>query len=133
MKSDIGHIGINLSNSKKSFRFWKDIFYYLGFKVTEDGRHFDASDGRSYFCINVTGNDYKKKGFHRKRTGLNHVAFRVASRKLVDKFVSGFLVPRNIRPLYGGSKMYPEYAKGYYAVYFEDPDRIKIEVAYEPL
>jgi hypothetical protein len=29
--------------------------------------------------------------------------------------------------LYGGPKEYPEYRKGYYAVYFEDPDRIKLE------
>ncbi|TMI54977.1 bleomycin resistance protein, partial [Candidatus Bathyarchaeota archaeon] len=26
-----------------------------------------------------------------------------------------------------GPKEYPEYRKGYYAVYFEDPDRIKLE------
>jgi hypothetical protein len=32
--------------------------------------------------------------------------------------------------LYGGAKEY-DYAPGYYAVYFEDPDRIKVEVAFE--
>lgn len=134
MEATIGHIGINLSNSTKSFRLWKDLFHYFDFKILEEtSRHFDASDGRSYFCINVTGRDYKKEGFHRKRTGLNHVAFRVPSHELVDQFVSEFLVPRSIQPLYGGAKMYPEYVKGYYAVYFEDPDRIKIEVVYEPL
>jgi len=132
MKATIGHIGINVSNSTKSFRFWKDIFRYFGFKIIEEGRHFDASDGRSYFCVNVTQKEFTKPGFHRKRTGLNHIAFRISSGKLVDKFVSEFLKPRKIKPLYDGAKMYPEYVKGYYAVYFEDPDRIKVEVAYEP-
>jgi catechol 2,3-dioxygenase-like lactoylglutathione lyase family enzyme len=80
----------------------------------------------------VTGKDHKKDGFHRKRTGLNHVAFRVLSGELVDRFVSEFLGPRSSQPLYGGAKKYPEYVEGCYAVYFEDPDRIKIEVVYEP-
>lgn len=133
MKATIGHIGINLSNSAKSFRFWKDLFRYFDFKIAEEDSHFDASDGKSYLCVSVTKKEYKKNGFHRKRTGLNHIAFRVSSRKPVDQFVSEFLVPRKIKPLYGGAKMYPEYAEGYYAVYFEDPDRIKIEIAYEPL
>jgi hypothetical protein len=35
--------------------------------------------------------------------------------------------------LYEGPGEYPEYHRGYYAVYFEDPDRIKLEVAYVPL
>lgn len=75
---------------------------------------------------------YKTKGFHRKQTGLNHVAFAVSSPKKVDQFVKEFLVAHKIQPLYSGAKAYPEYAKGYYAVYFEDPDRIKIEVAFDP-
>jgi hypothetical protein len=34
--------------------------------------------------------------------------------------------------LYGGPREYPEYAAAYYAVFFEDPDRIKLEVAHVP-
>lgn len=134
MKATIGHTGINLSNSGKSFKLWKDLLDYLGFKITEEGKsHFDASDGQGYLCVSVTGKKYSVDGFHRKRTGLNHIAFRVSSSELVDQFVSEFIAPRNIDTLYGGAKAYPEYVKGYYAVYFEDPDRIKVEVVYEPL
>ena len=50
---------------------------------------------------------------------------------MVDSFVEGFLSPRRIETLYGGAKAYPDYGQSYYAVYFEDPDRIKIEVVYE--
>lgn len=134
MKATIGHIGINLSNSSKSFSLWKELLNYLGFKIMEAGKsHFDATSGGSYLCVSVTGKKYLAHSFHRKRTGLNHIAFRVSSAKLVDQFVANFLVPRKIQPLYGGARAYPEYVKGYYAVYFEDPDRIKIEVVYEPL
>ena len=133
MKATLGHVGINLSNSGKSFKFWKDLLNYLDFKIMEEGSgHFDASDGKSYLCVSVTGGKYKTDGFHRKRTGLNHIAFNVSSKELVDQFVSEFLNPKNIQSLYGGAKAYPEYVEGYYAVYFEDPDRIKVEVVYDP-
>jgi len=70
---------------------------------------------------------YKELGFHRRRVGLNHIAFEAKSKADVDRLHSEFLVPRSIKVLYGGPKEYPEYRKGYYAVYFEDPDRIKLE------
>ena len=134
MKATIGHVGINLSHGAKSFQFWKELLLYLGFEFAEESdTHFDAKDGNSYLCINATGKEYRQHDFHRKQTGLNHIAFRVSSPEEVDTFVSGFLAPRGIEPLYGGAQAYPEYADGYYAVYFEDPDRIKIEVVYEPV
>lgn len=131
MKATLGHFGINLSNEETSFPFWKDLLTHLGFTLKLDGNHFDASDGHAFLCFSVTKAGHRQPAFHRKRTGLNHVAFSVASPKVVDDFVKEFLQPRNIPQLYGGAKAYPEYAPGYYAVYFEDPDRIKVEVAYE--
>ncbi|MDD9899696.1 MAG: VOC family protein [Alphaproteobacteria bacterium] len=134
IKASIGHVGINLSNAGESFKLWKDLALYLGFKISaEEERHFDAGDGKSYICVNVTEDQYKADGFHRKRTGLGHIAFRVSSPEEVDAFVRDFLEPRKIQSLYGGAKEYPQYMPGYYAVYFEDPDRIKIEIVYEPL
>jgi len=63
---------------------------------------------------------YKELGFHRRRVGLNHIAFQAKSKADVDRLHSEFLVPRSIKVLYGGPKEYPEYRKGYYAVYFEN-------------
>lgn len=133
MKATIGHIGINLSGSLKSFQFWKDLLHYFGVIFTEEQKyHFDAKSGKTYLCVTAVEKNYKKDGYHRKRIGLNHVAFRLPSPKQVDQFVSEFLEPRGIKSLYGGPRMYPEYTKGYYAVYFEDPERIKIEIVFEP-
>ena len=70
---------------------------------------------------------FREVGFHRKRVGLNHIAFRAESREEVDRFHQQFLVPRRIAVLYGGPREYPEYGAGYHAVYFEDPDRVKLE------
>lgn len=79
-----------------------------------------------YFVI------FKQNYFHRKNTGVNHMAFKVNSREDVDKFYGEFLKDRNMGTLYGSPKEFPEYAKGYYAVFFEDPDRIKLEVLFMP-
>jgi catechol 2,3-dioxygenase-like lactoylglutathione lyase family enzyme len=133
MKATIGHIGINLSNNAEPFRFWKELLGYLEFRIVEAGDdHFDADDGVSYLCVSVTDKKFHGAGFHRKRTGLNHVALNVAAPAQVDRFVQEFLVPHQITRLYGGTRAYPDYAPGYYAVYFEDPDRIKVEIAYDP-
>lgn len=64
--------------------------------------------------------------------GLNHIAFHADSRNMVDQFYKQFLLPRKVPVLYGGPKEYPWYSRGYYSVYFEDPDRIKLELAHVP-
>lgn len=133
LRARLGHVGINCSNSGRSFRFWKDLLGFLGFSITAEKNHFDASDGTVSLCVQVAAKKATRAGFHRQATGLNHIAFRVASRTQVDEFVEAFLKPRRIESLYGGAKSYPEYGDGYYAVYFEDPDRIKIEVVFEPV
>ncbi len=129
MKTTLSHIGINLSSEEKCFPFWQDLLTYLEFTLMLDGNHFDANDGHTFLCFSTTKARYLDPPFHRKRTGLNHIAFSVASRQEVDQFVKEYLKPRNIPALYSGAKEY-DYTPGYYAVYFEDPDRIKVEVAF---
>jgi catechol 2,3-dioxygenase-like lactoylglutathione lyase family enzyme len=131
VKANVGHIGINVSNENESFDFWKSILGFFEFHITPDGNHFDATDGHTYLCVQVTKPGHLEPTFHRKRTGLSHIAFRVKSAEMVDQFVSDFLVPRGIAPLYEGAMTPTGYPPGYYAVYFEDPDRIKVEVVYE--
>jgi catechol 2,3-dioxygenase-like lactoylglutathione lyase family enzyme len=65
-------------------------------------------------------------GYHRKRVGLNHLAFRAASRAQVDELrqwvrQAGYPMLYEDKYPYAGGP-------GYYAVYCEDPDRIKVEV-----
>jgi catechol 2,3-dioxygenase-like lactoylglutathione lyase family enzyme len=60
------------------------------------------------------------------------VAFRVDRREDVDRFRAEFLAPRGLGTLYGTPREFPEYRPGYYAVFFEDPDRLKVEVVHIP-
>ena len=131
MKASVYHLELNVSDPKISFPFYKDLFAYLGFRITyEDKIIFGASNGELSFWIKKTEDKYKKNIYHRKNPGLNHLAFKVESQEDVDKFYKEFLVPRKTPILYNSPKKFPEYSGDYYAVYFEDPDRIKLEVVY---
>jgi catechol 2,3-dioxygenase-like lactoylglutathione lyase family enzyme len=93
---------------------------------------FGATNGSTDLWIMQADPRYAGRTFHRKAAGINHIAFRVAAPAEVDRFAEQFLAARTIPTLYGGPREYPEYHPGYYAVFFEDPDRLKLEVAYVP-
>jgi len=132
MNTFLEHIGINVSNPKLSFPFYKDLFEYFDYKIIKDNDRCLAvrKKGTPDFWLHATEEGYIANKFHRKNTGLNHFAFHVSSREEVDKFYNEFLKPRNIKSLYNTPKPFPQYEPDYYAVYFEDPDRIKLEVCF---
>ncbi len=84
------------------------------------------SQGNSYLCFLEAESDYLATGYHRKRIGLNHLAFHGKSRAHVDE-IAAWVKEAGYTLLY--QDKYP-YASGpnYYALYCEDPDRIKVEV-----
>jgi len=134
MDAFLEHIIVNVSDPKVSFPFYKDFFGYFEHKVIafEEGDHIgfrNKNKGSADFWIVATDQKYIKNGFHRKNTGVNHFCFHVSSKEEVDRFHEEFLKPRGIKTLYDSPKPFPEYTPDYYAVFFEDPDRIKLEVA----
>ena len=134
MKTSIHHIHLNVSSAKKSLPFYKDLLGYLGYRIVDESpEHMGTSNGTTDLWIVQFRRNRLKCPFHRKDVGLNHIAFRVGSKKAVDQFAQKYLAPREIKPLYRSPRLFPEYRKGYYALYFEDPDRVKLEVVYFPV
>jgi len=132
MKTSLYHIQLNVSDAKKSLPFYKELFAYLEYKIIDESpEHIGASNGTIDFWIIETETAHKPAGFNRKNTGINHLAFNVGSKENVDKFCEEFLKVRGTPILYDSPKIFPEYSPDYYAVYFEDPDRIKLEVMYK--
>jgi catechol 2,3-dioxygenase-like lactoylglutathione lyase family enzyme len=126
-RGNIRHVEINVSNFERSKAFYQGFLSWVGFKQIVGGKNFAGwSNGEAGIFVTYLER-YKDSGFHRAHVGLNHIAFRAKSKADVDRLHTEFLVPRSIKVLYGGPKEYPEYRKGYYSVYFEDPDRIKLE------
>ena len=73
---------------------------------------------------------YAGATFSKDRVGLCEVAFRAESRAQVDALA------RDVTG-WGGTildppREYPEYVPGYYAVFFADPDGIKLELVHIP-
>src|SRR5258707_582510 len=64
------------------------------------------------------------------RVGLHHLAFRARSRTDVDQF-HRFLAREEITILDTPSE-YPQYGREYYAVFFADPDGMKLELVHFP-
>ena len=133
MKASVYHIQINAGSAKKSLLFYKKLLGYFEYKIIDESKgHIGMSNGSVDFWIIETEKKHKEKTYHRKASGLNHVAFRVSSKEDVDRFAKEFLRKENVKTLYDSPRDYPEYTKEYYAVFFEDPDRVKLEVAYVP-
>jgi len=133
VKAHVYHVQINVHDAAVSLPFYKDLLGRLEYRVVHDEpRVCGFSNGTTDLWFIATDAAHARHGFHRKRAGINHLAFRVDRREEVDRFRDEFLVPRRMAPLYGTPREFPEYARGYYAVFFEDPDRLKLEVAHVP-
>jgi catechol 2,3-dioxygenase-like lactoylglutathione lyase family enzyme len=129
MNAYIDHVSLNVGNLEKSKVFYDSFLTFLGFIRHPTDGWVNEYNG---IWINQVDEKYASASYHRKRIGMSHLAFRVDSKQEVDEFYEQYLIANRIPVLYGDPKEYPKYAKGYYAVYFEDPDRIKLEVMHLP-
>ena len=121
------HVEINVSNLQRSAEFWGGLLGYLGYEPHQNWpTGLSWRKGGMYIVLVQTESDYLEPRYHRKYTGLNHLAFHAESRQQVDE-LADLLTTRGSHVLY--EDLHP-YAGGaeHYAVFFEDPDRLKVEV-----
>jgi catechol 2,3-dioxygenase-like lactoylglutathione lyase family enzyme len=121
------HLEINVSNLSKSIEFWGWFLLELGY---EQYQKWDSGIswkyGGTYLVFVQVDERFLDVSYHRSRVGLNHLAFHAKSMELVEE-ITEKLNARGISILY--QDKHP-YAGGpqHYAVFFEDPDRIKVEL-----
>jgi catechol 2,3-dioxygenase-like lactoylglutathione lyase family enzyme len=133
MKSALYHLQINVRDPAVSIPFYRTLFGYLEYTtLMEMPDMLGVSNRGTDVWVIATASDRRDVPFHRKNAGLNHLAFGVRARDDVDRFVREFMTPHAVAPLYDSPREYSEYRQGYYAVFFEDPDRLKLEVAHVP-
>lgn len=126
-KGLIHHIEIYVSNLKDSIDFWGWLLEELGYEIFqtwEQGQSWKL--GESYIVLVQAEERFLDVPYHRCRVGLNHLAFHAESREQVDKMTKelkqrGVNIPYSDKHPFAGGE-------GYYAIYFEDPDRIKVEL-----
>ena len=122
------HIEIYVSNLNASKTFWSSVLSILGYEMSdqwEDG--FTLKDGEdAYLTFVQVLEKYSSNTFHRCNTGLNHLAFEVKDRESVDN-LKLYCTQNNIRCLYEERYPFANGGNDYYALFVEDPDRIKVE------
>ena len=133
MRASLYHVQLNVADAVVSIPFYRALFGYFEYTtIMETTDLLGVSNGGTDFWVIAVPSDRRGIRFHRKNVGVNHLCFGVKERADVDRFVTEFMTPHELRPLYDSPREYPEYHAGYYAVFLEDPDRLKIEVAHVP-
>jgi len=118
---------IYVSDLKSSIDFWGWFLEYLGyrpFQSWESGHSWKL--GKTYIVFVQAEERFMDIPYHRCRVGLNHLAFHADSREQVDDMTKK-LEGNGVKILYSDKHPFAGGEK-HYAVYFEDPDRIKVEL-----
>jgi len=122
------HIEIYVSDLECSVAFWEWLlvgeFGYERFQQWDHGISFKQDD--TYLVFVQTDPAFLDIDYHRKRTGLNHLAFWAESRNRVDELTEKLRV-RDVHILYEDTHPYAG-GPDHYAVFCEDPDGIKVEI-----
>jgi catechol 2,3-dioxygenase-like lactoylglutathione lyase family enzyme len=125
--SMLHHVEIYVSNLEKSVEFWGWLLTELGYEQYQKWELGISWKCQETYLVFVQAEErFLDVPYHRCRVGLNHLAFHATSREQVDE-ITEILIKKQIRILYREKHPYAG-GPGYYAVFFEDPDRIKVEL-----
>ncbi|WP_297091993.1 VOC family protein [uncultured Draconibacterium sp.] len=136
MQPVIDHIEITVKDLNEAITFYDYFLPLVGFNLKNKAQAFIASHDKQVveythpnFAIALTSprESLKNEQVHRRRPGaLHHLAFKAEKRADVD-FIYHQLLAFNAN-IVAPPQLYPEYHQNYYAVFFKDPDGIKLEV-----
>lgn len=116
----IDHISIRVSNFEKSKAFYGGLFTFLGFEISDEyPSTIGWTNGKTrYWIAPAEGRKKHRIG----DVGIHHYAFQLRSRRDVDA-LQGYLEGQGARIVDPAD----EYYEDYYAVFFLDPDGLKLE------
>jgi catechol 2,3-dioxygenase-like lactoylglutathione lyase family enzyme len=134
----IDHLDLVVTDSERSLTFYRALLAPLGYvregnitgergePVTYLNR--DGNEGGS-LSIRRCQSDAHPVPYDRYAVGVHHIAFAAPSRALVDERAA-WLRSEGVA-IESGPAEY-DYSPGYYAVFFYDPDQIKLEIVHAP-
>src|SRR5436190_21957955 len=123
----IDHIYIAVSDLTRSERFYDCVMRILGFRkntFANEGDHHIQYYNRHFGYVlrparaGAVPHDPLSPGLH-------HFCFRVEDPATVDAIAESF---HGLGVVCSAPQFYPEYAPDYYAIFFTDPDGIRLEV-----
>ncbi len=116
----IDHISIRVKDYEKSKTFYQRLFDFLGFEISDEyPSTIGWTNGKTRYWIAPAEG---RKGYRIGDVGLHHYAFELRNRKDVDA-LQAFLEKEGVKIVDPADEYYDDY----YAVFFLDPDGIKLE------
>ena len=140
MRGGAHHIDLTVRELKVSHAFYEAFLNYLGFvvaKVSDEIIEYElpsalnAKIGDYQLSIGLVPARENATPHDRYSPGLHHLALRAESRADVDDFYAH--LQKIGAPILDAPAEYPQYSPGYYAVFFSDPDGLKLEYVFKPL
>ena len=135
MRAGIDHIIVNVNDYAAAKRFYAWLMPQIGYPETMsyDQPQGDVTTG--YFgehgsmWLRPSNPEFRADKFHRHRVGLCEIAFSADSRQQIDDLAKQ--ISANGGKVTDLPKEY-DYLPGYYAVFFTDPDGMKLELVHVP-
>lgn len=133
----IDHLDLVVSDLERSLAFYKGLLGPLGY-VSEAEIAGERGErvvylGRSTFTGAISLRERQSQNretpYDRYDLGIHHIALVAPSRAVVDERAEW--VANNGGTIESGPKDY-DYTPGYYAVFFHDPDGLKLELVHRP-
>jgi glyoxylase I family protein len=129
----IHHIDLTVIELERSRIFYDHFLSFIGYARSEDhenGTDWDRSGSGPFASIGII----KAKGEHAARVhdrgsaGLHHLAFTAESRADVNLLYTKLLEIEAV--ILDPPALYPRYHTDYYALFFNDPDGLKLEYVF---
>ena len=132
MTRTLHHVDLTVSDLALAKRFYQPVMEFLGYRMTEgtenDLGFASGGDDGTGIMLHPAHPQSRDRKHDRYATGLHHLAFRAASRDEVDDL-------HRVLQRIGAKILDPPavyYPPNYYAVFFADPDGLKLEFVFNP-
>jgi len=130
----VHHVDLVVSSIERSLPFYRDLLAPLGYHGISE---VEGERGETIYYLWGPGSSIGlreaqtegREGYDRYAIGLHHLALEAASRAAVDER-AGWL--REVGAEIESEPQEYAYQLGYYALFFYDPDGIKLEIVHIP-
>ena len=135
MRGGIHHIDLTVKDAARSRPFYEAVLGHMGYvlaTVYPDGYCDFDLNGTRFCSIGIRGESGPNAGrtHDRYTPGLHHIAWEAESRADVDALHE--LLQKIGATILDAPAAYPQYGPTYYAVFFADPDGLKLEYVHKP-